>query len=403
MNIKMIGIDHNNAPIEYREKVAFSNTRALQFLQILKKQKNILGSILLSTCNRTEVWVSYKDEIEEDILDILCNFKKVEKSIYEKYFVEKKEKEAIEYLFMLTSGLKSKIVGEDQIISQIKNSVELARENNCLDTVLEVLFRNAITGAKKVKTEISFRKNSYSVLDSAINKLKDIGIEIKGKKCLVIGNGEMGRLAGSTFVKNGASVTMTLRQHHKGDVVIPVGVEIVNFLDRVNILPEYDIVVSTTSTNRFMLKYEDVSQVKLKEKVIFIDLAVPRDIDQRIFDIDGVIGFNIDNFEISEEDIEGFKENLEKAKNILNEYIESFYKWYYNKDLLGSIFEIGQKFSQDSIARVNKFLDDKNKEYLEVASKKEIEKLIFCLRDNLEVEDFKKVINVLEEKYLKED
>ncbi len=403
MNIKMIGIDHNNAPIEYREKVAFSNTRALQFLQILKKQKNILGSILLSTCNRTEVWVSYKDEIEEDILDILCNFKKVEKSIYEKYFVERKEKEAIEYLFMLTSGLKSKIVGEDQIISQIKNSVELARENNCLDTVLEVLFRNAITGAKKVKTEISFRKNSYSVLDSAINKLKDIGIEIKGKKCLVIGNGEMGRLAGSTFVKNGASVTMTLRQHHKGDVVIPVGVEIVNFLDRVNILPEYDIVVSTTSTNRFMLKYEDVSQVKLKEKVIFIDLAVPRDIEQRIFDIDGVIGFNIDNFEISEEDIEGFKENLEKAKNILNEYIESFYKWYYNKDLLGSIFEIGQKFSQDSIARVNKFLDDKNKEYLEVASKKEIEKLIFCLRDNLEVEDFKKVINVLEEKYLKED
>ncbi|WP_317368753.1 glutamyl-tRNA reductase [uncultured Tyzzerella sp.] len=403
MQIKMIGIDHSKSPLQYREKVAFSTVRNIEFLNILKQEENILGGVVLSTCNRTEIWISYKDKLENEIDSILCKFKNINLYEYKKYFTYREDKEAIEHLFMVSSGLKSKILGEDQIITQVKNAVEISRESDFLNTTLDVLFRNAITASKKIKTQIKFKKGSFSVVDSVIKKLEKLNINVKDKSCLIIGNGEMGRLASEIFIKNGANVTMTLRQHHKGDVVIPVGVNIINFSDRVEVLPKFDIVISTTSTNRYMLKYEDVVKVKLKEKVVFIDLAVPRDIDEKIFSIKGTIGFNIDDFQIEENEINSFNETIERTKEILNEYIDNFYKWYYNKDLITNIFEISQKVADDTILRINKLVDDNTKNIVEKSSKKSIEKLIFCLRDNMKPRDFKNFMNILEKNYLNED
>ncbi len=403
MQIKMIGIDHTKAPLQYREKVAFSNTRIIEFLNSLKKEENILSCVVLSTCNRTEIWVSYKENLIKEIDYILCKFKNINLDEYKKYFVYRKDKEAVEHLFMVTSGLKSKILGEDQIITQVKNAVELSRENDFLDTKLDILFRNAITASKKIKTKIKFSKGSFSIIDSVINKLQTLNICIKNKNCLVIGNGEMGRLASEVFIKNGANVTMTLRQHHKGNVVIPVGVNIINFSERVKVLPQFDIIVSTTSTNRYMLQYEEVSKIMLKEKVFFIDLAVPRDIDEKIFSIKGVNGFNIDDFEIEENELDNINGSIEKAKIILNYYVENFYKWYFNKDLINNIFNLSQKISDDIILRINKLVDNNTIEFVEKASKKSIEKLIFCLRDNMEINDFKNLIYILEKNYLDGD
>lgn len=403
MQIKMIGIDHIKAPLQYREKVAFSNTRIIEFLNILKKEENILSCVVLSTCNRTEIWVSYKENLINEIDYILCKFKNINLDEYKKYFVYRKDKEAVEHLFMVTSGLKSKILGEEQIITQVKNAVELSRENDFLDTKLDILFRNAITASKKIKTQIKFSKASFSVIDSVINKLQSLNICIKNKNCLVIGNGEMGRLASEIFIKNGANVTMTLRQHHKGNVVIPVGVNIINFSERVKVLPQFDIIVSTTSTNRYMLQYEEVSKIMLKEKVFFIDLAVPRDIDEKIFSIKGVNGFNIDDFEIEENELDNINGSIEKAKIILNYYVENFYKWYFNKDLINNIFNLSQKISDDIILRINKLVDNNTIDFVEKASKKSIEKLIFCLRDNMEINDFKNLIYILEKNYLDGD
>ena len=403
MQIKMIGIDHTKAPLQYREKVAFSNTRIIEFLNSLKKEENILSCVVLSTCNRTEILVSYKENLIKEIDYILCKFKNINLDEYKKYFVYRKDKEAVEHLFMVTSGLKSKILGEDQIITQVKNAVELSRENDFLDTKLDILFRNAITASKKIKTKIKFSKGSFSIIDSVINKLQTLNICIKNKNCLVIGNGEMGRLASEVFIKNGANVTMTLRQHHKGNVVIPVGVNIINFSERVKVLPQFDIIVSTTSTNRYMLQYEEVSKIMLKEKVFFIDLAVPRDIDEKIFSIKGVNGFNIDDFEIEENELDNINGSIEKAKIILNYYVENFYKWYFNKDLINNIFNLSQKISDDIILRINKLVDNNTIEFVEKASKKSIEKLIFCLRDNMEINDFKNLIYILEKNYLDGD
>ena len=167
MKIKMIGIDHIKASLEYREKVAFSNTRIVDFFKILKKDKNILGCVILSTCNRTEIWINYEETLINEIDNILCDFKNIDLQQFKKYFVYREDKEAIEHLFMVTAGLKSKILGEEQIITQVKNAVDISRENNFLNTTLDILFRNAITASKKVKSQIKFNKGIFSVIDKS--------------------------------------------------------------------------------------------------------------------------------------------------------------------------------------------------------------------------------------------
>lgn len=398
INVKMFGIEHTNAKIEEREKFSFSETRAKEFL--LKLKENKLNAIIVSTCNRTEIWISYdeNDKIDIDVFELLCKFKNVNKQEYEKYFVFREEKKAVEHLFMLTAGLKSKIIGEDQIITQVKNAIEIARKVKSLDKTLDILFRHAVTAGKKVKTEVKFRKGSYSIIDMAIKKIEELGVPISQKKCLIIGNGEMGMLAVKTLLAYGANTSLTLREHHKSDITIPFGANVEKFSDRICILPKYDVVFSTTSTHRYMVKYEDIFGVKLKENMIFVDLAIPRDIEPKIFEIDGIIGFDVDDFEASKDDIETYDENLKKTIDILNDYINDFYHWNLNKKANFVVFEASKKMCDDAIWRIGKEVDD----YTKSCIKKAVEKLIFTLRDECSAETFKEVIEKIEDIYLKE-
>lgn len=398
MKIKMIGIDHTNTPLQYREKLYFSQTRAIQFLTQISKNEKILGSVIVATCNRTELWISYLDGFNDDLINLMCEFKSVDES-YKKYFVSREGKDAVSHLFMLSCGLKSKILGEDQIISQIKMSVEVSRDIKVIDSVLEVLFKKAITASKSVKTKVKFIRNFVSVIDSAIKKIQNIGINIQDKKCLVIGNGNMGMLTVKTLLKNKVETYMTLREHHKGDVVVPTGVKVIPFSTRANVLKEFDIIFSTTSTNRYMITYDDVKQFGIKSNVIFVDLAVPRDIENKIFEIDGVIGFDIDSFVMNKEDIDKFNECIEQAQNILDEYIDDFYNWYFNKNFNIVILKIGQKVADDTLHRLcNNSYNDPS--HINNACKKSVQKLMFMLRDEMDHDLFEQVISNIKRGYL---
>ena len=156
MSISMIGIDHNMAPVDIRAKFAFTKKNAGEAMEKIKNQNGIYGCVILSTCNRLEVWASVDDEVDVCLYDCLCRIKGITEDSYRQYFVERKDQEAVEHLFYLTSGLKSQIIGEDQILTQVKDALNLARENFAADGVLEVLFRMAATAGKRIKTEVPF-------------------------------------------------------------------------------------------------------------------------------------------------------------------------------------------------------------------------------------------------------
>lgn len=213
MSISMIGIDHNMAPVDIRAKFAFTKKNAGEAMEKIKNQNGIYGCVILSTCNRLEVWASVDDEVDVCLYDCLCRIKGITEDSYRQYFVERKDQEAVEHLFYLTSGLKSQIIGEDQILTQVKDALNLARENFAADGVLEVLFRMAATAGKRIKTEVPFSHGNPSVIHQAIGFLAEKGYSLRDKTCMVIGNGEMGKVAAQALQEAGADVTVTIRQY----------------------------------------------------------------------------------------------------------------------------------------------------------------------------------------------
>jgi glutamyl-tRNA reductase len=407
MSICMLGIDHNKASVDVRALFSFTKKNAAAAMEQLKKTEGILGCIILSTCNRMEIWVSTEEDWEGSLIEELCRIKEVDPTQFGRYFVSRENQEAVNHLFHLTCGLKSQILGEDQIITQVKDALSLARENYVTDSVLEVLFRMAVTAAKKVKTDVTFSRANVTDMDRAVSMLKEQGFSMKGKNCMVIGNGEMGKLAAQTMQKAGANVTVTVRQYRSGMVTIPKGCARINYGERMNLLPECQVVVSATASPNYTLTRELLEEVTIDHPIILIDLAVPRDIEPEIRKMEGITLYDIDDFQITAVG-DHLKDSLEQAEAILQEKEEEFYEWYDGRDLIPRIQEIKEDAVTDLDLRIHKILgklplEDKEREELrksiETAAGKVVNKMIFGLRDSLEKDMFLACVEGLEKLY----
>ena len=377
-------------------------------MEKLKETPGILGCVILSTCNRMEIWASTQEEWEGSLFEFLCEEKGKNPEEFRRYFVEREEGEAIEHLFYLTSGLKSQILAEDQIITQVKDALSMARDVYCTDNVLEVLFRMAVTAAKRVKTEVVFSRGNSSVIHQAIQKLREAGYSLDGITCMVIGNGEMGKVAALALAEAGAHVTVTVRQYRSGIVSIPKGCDRINYGERMEFFPSCDLVVSATASPNFTLTKELIQQAKKGEKQqILIDLAVPRDIEPSVKEIEGMTLYDIDSFKIDTNSLE-LQESMQKAALILKEQMEDFYCWYDGRSLIPRIQDIQAEAVQDLNLRILKILrktpmEDEDRENLlnaiDTAAGKVVSKMMFGLRDTLEKEEFLNCVEGLEKLY----
>lgn len=408
MSISMIGIDHSKASVDIRAKFFFTKKRAIEAMKKLKEEHGILGCIILSTCNRMEVWVSTQDDEEISLYDFLCKEKEVEKDEYQDYFMKRENEEAVRHLFYLTSGLKSQILAEDQIITQVKDALTLARDAYCTDNVLEVLFRMAVTAAKKVKTEVTFSRANTSVIHQAMERLKNQGFSFEGKTCMVIGNGEMGKVTALALKEAGADVTVTVRQYRSGVVNIPQGCKRINYGERMELLPDCDLVVSATASPNYTLTKENFEEIKLDAaSVVLIDLAVPRDIDPEVGKLQNVSLYDIDSFRIDAASPK-LQASMQKAGEILDDQMKEFYDWFNGRDIFPRIEEIKADAVEDLNLRITKILkktpmEQKDRESLlraiDTAAGKVVNKMIFGLRDSLEQEAFLDCVEGLEKIY----
>ena len=408
MSISMIGIDHSKASVDIRAKFSFTKKRAIEAMKKLKEEHGILGCIILSTCNRMEVWVSTQDDDEISLYDFLCKEKEVEKDEYQDYFMKRENEEAVRHLFYLTSGLKSQILAEDQIITQVKDALTLARDAYCTDNVLEVLFRMAVTAAKKVKTEVTFSRANTSVIHQAMERLKNQGFSFEGKTCMVIGNGEMGKVTALALKEAGADVTVTVRQYRSGVVNIPQGCKRINYGERMELLPDCDLVVSATASPNYTLTKENFEEIKLDAaSVVLIDLAVPRDIDPEVGKLQNVSLYDIDSFRIDAASPK-LQASMQKAGEILDDQMKEFYDWFNGRDIFPRIAEIKADAVEDLNLRITKILkktpmEQKDRESLlraiDTAAGKVVNKMIFGLRDSLEQEAFLDCVEGLEKIY----
>ena len=407
MSIFMLGIDHNMAPVDIRALFAFTRKNTGEALLKLKKEPGICGCIILSTCNRLELWVSTEENEKPELYQWLCRLKGIEGEEYRKYFISRENEEAVEHLFYLTSGLKSQILGEDQILTQVKDALSFAREEFTTDSVLEVLFRMAVTAGKKIKTEVPFSHGNPSVIHQAIRFLEEGGYHVRNKVCMVIGNGEMGKMAAQTLREAGADVTVTIRQYRSGVVNIPVGCSRINYGERMDYLPECDLVVSATASPNYTLTEELFEDVRVERPMILIDLAVPRDIDPEIRKKENITLYDMDSFRTSETPKE-LADNLEAAGKIVKEQMEEFSQWLDGRDIIPRIQEIKADAVEDLNLRIEKIfrktpMEDSDRENLkkavDTAAGKVVNKLIFGLRDSLNQDVFLECVEGLEKLY----
>lgn len=410
MGIQMIGIDHNVAEIDIRTIFSFTKKSMAEALEHLKKTKGIEGCVILSTCNRMELWVSTNEEFELDLYALLCEIREVPPQRYRPYFLFREEKEAVHHLFRLAGGLESRILGEDQIVTQVKEALSFAREHYAADHVLETLFRQAVTAAKKIKTsDIGLTSADQSVVRTAIETLRQEGFDFSGKKCMVIGNGVMGKLAATLIRRQGAEVTVTVRQYRSGVVEIPEKCERIDYGRRMELFGACDYVVSATVSPNYTLTKELVGQY-LQKPVVLIDLAVPRDIDPGVRDLEGVRLFDIDCFR-EEARSDAQKAAIQKAEVCFKEQMEEFFTWYECVDLIPRIQGIKEKAAHDLELRLQKKLRElsieedeqlKLKKDIETAAIKSVNKMLFGLRDSVSRRAFRECLEGLEKVYAEE-
>ena len=406
MGIQMIGIDHSVAEIDIRTIFSFTKKCTAEALEQLKQVKGVEGCVLLSTCNRMELWVSTNEDFSDDLYELLCRIREVDPGRYRQYFKRREERDAVHHLFRLAGGLESRILGEDQIVTQVKDALAFARENFATDHVLETLFRQAVTAAKKVKTGIALSPSDQSVVHIAIQTLKEQGYIFEGKTCMVIGNGVMGKLAANQIRRQGADVTVTVRQYRSGIVEIPEKCHRIDYGRRMELFGACDYVVSATVSPNYTLT-RDLVEEHLQKPVVLIDLAVPRDIDPQVRELEQVTLFDIDCFR-DDARSEEQKEAIRQAEACFAEQMDEFYTWYECVDVIPKIQDIKEKVAMDLELRLQKKLRElpveeevraQLREDIESAAVRTMNKLLFGLRDGVERKTFRESLGCLEKIY----
>ena len=302
MHIRVLGLNHKTAPIEIREKVSFSSDKLDRALLALKGARAIKENLILSTCNRTELYAVIDDgmAVRDPLGYFLADFHGLDHATLSQYLYEKSDKDAVNHLFEVVSSLDSMIVGETQIFGQVKDAYFKARSLHTLGKTLDFIFEEAIRVGKKVRTETQIGKGAVSTSTAAIELARKIFETLEGKTVLIIGAGKIGEMTVKNLHSRGVSTVLVAnRTLQKAQELAQVfGGKAVSFDDLAACMREADIIISSTSAPHFVITREQAAAVlaqRNNEPLFFIDLGVPRNIDPQANTIDNVYVYNIDD------------------------------------------------------------------------------------------------------------
>ncbi len=318
MKLCMAGIDAS-APFEEREKLSLVRGQVQAMLPRIAEQTGC-AAVLLATCSRTELYLHAEGERAlPDPAEALCRAAGVAASA----FVTRREgADAVRHLMHVAAGMQSQIFGDDQIVSQVKDAVALAREAKTTDAVLDTLFRRAVTAGKRVRTETRLTGVPASAAEVGVRRAERFFGSLAGHRAVVIGNGEMGRLAARALVRAGSEVTVTLRTYRHGETLVPQGCGTVPYARRLDAIEGADLVVSATTSPHFTLTAAQM-QTLLCPPRLLLDLAMPRDIESTAAGAQTVL-FNLDDLgDLGDAD----DTSRETAECILDEETREFFAW----------------------------------------------------------------------------
>ncbi|MFW2366058.1 MAG: glutamyl-tRNA reductase [Desulforhopalus sp.] len=381
--ILLLGVNHKTTPVEVRERIALSSG----YEEPLTGLKNIRGLreyYLLSTCNRVEFLLVAEAgvAIEDDIIDFLFG-DRVDRDQCRNYLYIYYGQEAVHHLFMVSASLDSMVVGEAQILGQLKEAYRYASQFGCTGPLLNKLLHKSFSVAKRVRTETAIGSSAVSISYAAVQLAKKIFGNLNEKKVMLVGAGEMAELAAEHLVGQGVGgVVVANRTLTRAvDLAKRFNGKAVSFEELVQQLEHVDIIISSTGATDIILYKDQVKSVmraRMNRPLFFIDIAVPRDLDPGLIDLDNVYLYDIDDLsnvvEInkSERDREAVK-----ATRIVDEETVKFHRWYSGLAVTPTIQAL--KIKMDSIGRGELEKTMARMGDMEAADRKNLEKMVSAI------------------------
>jgi glutamyl-tRNA reductase len=385
MNLFAISINHRTAPVELREAVYLKEDEIRPFINLIKENQ-LKEGLVLSTCNRTEIFCipGSNESSHKKLQNLLLNFKPAQ-NITEENFQKYFSRDAIKHLFSVATGIDSLLIGDNQVFKQVKDSFQVAEENDFAGYIMHRIFDAAIRTGKRAISETAISEGAVTVSYAAVQLTEKIFSNLSKKSALVIGAGETGEIAAKHLSEKGiGNLAVTNRTLEKAEKLSKkLNAKVIPFEEFRESIYKYDIIISATSSPEIIVRKDDIGSA-LKNRnnnpMILMDIAIPRDIDPKTKNFDYVFYHDLDSLNIIvEQNLAKRKAEIPKVEKIIEEELDNFWEWYNSLQAAPAIKDLRDLFegirSEEVEKNKNKFASE-DQEKLEIVTKRIINKIL---------------------------
>ncbi len=362
--IVLLGINHKTAPVELRECIAFSDDESINALQTLRRQQNIKEVLLFSTCNRVELLFVTDDKARTipSTKEFIADFNKIPLEDFEDALYIHEGDEAVRHVFRVAASLDSMVLGEPQILGQMKAAYRTATEVKSSGVILNRLLHRTFFVAKRIRTETGIGDRAVSISYAAVELGRKIFGELAGKTVLLVGAGEMAELAVEHLIRNNATDIYVANRTFETGVQLAKTFKgtAIRFEEITGALEYADIIISSTGSPEYVITRDQVKGVIRKRRnrpFFFIDIAVPRDIDPRVNKLTNSYVYDIDDLQgVVDDNIEDRQHEAIKGERIVDEAVINFRQWYDSLEAVPTIVALRKKMESIAAAEIRKTL-----------------------------------------------
>ena len=354
MHFFLLGLSHQTAPVEVRERLDFSSRNLGAAVEALATRPSAAESVVLSTCNRSEIYVASSDpeRAREEITAFLSEYHDLPPAAFTAHLFACDDEAAVRHLFRVAAGLDSRVVGEPQILGQVKDAYQTAADRRCTGPLLSKLFHWSFVVGKRVRTETGLGEGAVSTGYAAVALARKIFGRLEGRRVLVVGAGEISTLTARHLRSSGVGdITITSRTPaHAEALAATVDGRVVDWADRVTALASADIVVTATGAQRPILTREHVQAAtgrRRADPLFIIDMAVPRDVDAAAGDLEQVFLYNVDDLQtMVHENLSRRTTEMQHAEAIVSEELAKFLAWRRSRSAVPTVVALRQRFDR---------------------------------------------------------
>ncbi|MDD1750948.1 MAG: glutamyl-tRNA reductase [Methanothrix sp.] len=351
MKSVVIGLNHKTADVDLREKLAFNGPRLEDGIRQISQLPEVKETIIVSTCNRVEIYLTVKDVAKafEAIKDFIVRFFEVRRESLDNALYLYDGMDAVRHIFRVSSSLDSMVVGEPQILGQLKDAFEFALERKTTGVLLNRLLKKSISVAKRIRTETKIAENAVSISFAAVELAKKIFDDLPEKTFMLLGAGEMAELAAKHMINSGVTnIVIANRTFETGcNLAKEFNGRAIHFEDYLKELVHSDILICSTGAQKYVLMKDQMQKVMKERKnrpVFIIDISVPRNIDPEINDMNNVYLYDVDDLKgVVDTNILERQKEAKKAEDIIEEELETFKKWLSSLDSVPTVIALREK------------------------------------------------------------